>query len=258
MLPQIVSQWLFWYQSTVMQTSQKLKCIDMIYQVFAPVLCSFSFSTYAALFSGFCSFFSFLHLVPGCDAICQTYCKMCIVFIDPYEYHMDRCMLWVMFGQAASCPAVCLYVAKTLALYITCKLFCQICYTCQACRRHWLLSIYTAFTNHDFARGTQGQRKAKPIGYIFLHTFQLIRLKFDLVMKQLKLNILRLLLNKSYWNKGNNSCFTDYIKKTLMLACIQMFMNGFDSNLVWWQILLLLCILHLYACQIDLDLDWRS
>ena len=44
--------------------------------------------------------------------------------------------------------------------------------------------------------------------------------------------------SKIYWNKGNNCCFTDCIKKYLMLACIQMFMNGFNSNLVCWYILL--------------------
>ena len=32
--------------------------------------------------------------------------------------------------------------------------------------------------------------KAKPLGFIFSHTFQLIRIKFDVVLKQFKLNIL--------------------------------------------------------------------
>ena len=36
------------------------------------------------------------------------------------------------------------------------------------------------------------------IGYIFSHTFHLIRLKFDVVMKQFKLNKRRLLFNKIY------------------------------------------------------------
>ena len=39
-----------------------------------------------------------------------------------------------------------------------------------------------------------GGRKAKPIGFIFSNTFHLIRVKFDVVMKQFKLNIWRLLI----------------------------------------------------------------
>ena len=39
-----------------------------------------------------------------------------------------------------------------------------------------------------------GGRKAKPIGFIFSNTFRLIRVKFDVVMKQFKLNIWRLLI----------------------------------------------------------------
>ena len=44
--------------------------------------------------------------------------------------------------------------------------------------------------------GSQGQRKVKLTGFIFSHTIHLIRMKFDIVIKQLKLNILRLLLSK--------------------------------------------------------------
>ena len=68
-------------------------------------------------------------------------------------------------------------------------------------------------TDLDLAWGSQGQHKAKPIGIIFLHTFHLIRMKFDVAMEQFKLNILRLLLLKSYSNKGNNCHLTDCIKK---------------------------------------------
>ena len=37
----------------------------------------------------------------------------------------------------------------------------------------------------------------------FICTFHLIRMKFDMLIEQLKLNILRLLLNKTLGNKGN-------------------------------------------------------
>ena len=35
----------------------------------------------------------------------------------------------------------------------------------------------------------QGQRKAKLLGFIFSHTFQLIKMKCDTIMKQFKLNM---------------------------------------------------------------------
>ena len=41
--------------------------------------------------------------------------------------------------------------------------------------------------------GSQGQRKTKLLGLNFLHVFQLIRTKFDMVLKQFNLNILILL-----------------------------------------------------------------
>ena len=44
--------------------------------------------------------------------------------------------------------------------------------------------------------GSQGQCKAKPIGFIFSHTFHMIRMKFDVVMMQFMLNIMKLVLSK--------------------------------------------------------------
>ena len=44
--------------------------------------------------------------------------------------------------------------------------------------------INTTFTDLDLGWGSQGQRKAKPLGFIFFHNFQLIRMKYDMVLKQ--------------------------------------------------------------------------
>ena len=112
----------------------------------------------------------------------------------------------------------------------------QLSYTHHAHRHHWLPTFYTAFTDLDLAWRSQGQRKAKPIGLIFSHSFHLVRMKFGVVMKQFKLNIQRLLFKQDLLKYGRHCCFTDCLKKTLMLACIWncMFINGFDSNLVWW------------------------
>ena len=53
------------------------------------------------------------------------------------------------------------------------------------------LSLTLIFTGES-----QGQHKAKPIGFIFSQTFQLIRMKFNVVLKQFKQNILILLLSE--------------------------------------------------------------
>ena len=70
---------------------------------------------------------------------------------------------------------------------------------------------FIPLTDLDLAWGSQGQHKAKPISFIFSHSSDCDEI--HVVMKQSKLNILRLLLSKIYWNKGNNCCFTDCIKK---------------------------------------------
>ena len=54
------------------------------------------------------------------------------------------------------------------------------------------------FADFDLAWESQDYRKAKPVGYIFFHICHLIRLKSDVVMKQFKLNILRLFLSENY------------------------------------------------------------
>ena len=55
--------------------------------------------------------------------------------------------------------------------------------------------------------GSYGQCEAKHIGFIFLHTFQLIKMEFDEMIKQFNLNILRLHFHMSYWNKGENPTY---------------------------------------------------
>ena len=45
------------------------------------------------------------------------------------------------------------------------------------------------------------------LAFIFSHTFHLIRMEFDIVMKQFKCNILRPHLSKIYWSKGKKLLF---------------------------------------------------
>ena len=103
---------------------------------------------------------------------------MVIQLIDPCEWHIDLYNEPGSGGQP-SC------MAKTLMLDITCKLFYRFLFQTRHARHHWLLSIPITFTDLDFARTSQGQRKAKPLGFIFSHTFELIRIDFDVVVKQL-------------------------------------------------------------------------
>ena len=144
-------------------------------------------------------------------------------------------------------------MAKTLPLDITLQPNCStkfIC-TCHAYRHHWLPPFHTTFTDLDLTWGSQSQCEAKAIGFIFSHTFYLIEIKFDVMMKQSKLNILTLLFSKICWNKGNNCCFTDCMKK------IGMHIEVYKS--VWFKLeCRYYCTLHFEISMIDLDLDSRS
>ena len=85
--------------------------------------------------------------------------------------------------------------------------------TWHACRYHCLLPFHTTFTDLDRFGGSQGQRKAKPIGFIFSHAFLFIRVKFDVMMKQFKLNIWDyFFFTKICWNKRNDCCLTDCVE----------------------------------------------
>ena len=70
--------------------------------------------------------------------------------------------------------------------------------------------------------------RAKPLGFIFSQTFQLIRNKFGMVLKQFRLSILILLLSEI--SESREFFLTVYKEKDLTLACIQTFMNQFGPN----------------------------
>ena len=90
-----------------------------------------------------------------------------------------------------ACQPSC--VAKTLTLDITRTVF-----------NHFLFMPAMPISTNDFYHfiplsvafalpgggggggGSQGQRKPNLLGFIFSHTFQLIRIKFDMALKQLK------------------------------------------------------------------------
>ena len=84
--------------------------------------------------------------------------------------------------------------------------------TCHAYRCHQLLPFYTTSIDFDFGWRSHCQWKVKPVGFIFLHTFQLKGIKFCELMKYSKLNILKQLLSEIYVIKRNTCCFTDIYK----------------------------------------------
>ena len=91
--------------------------------------------------------------------------------------------------------------------------------------------------------------------FFFFFFLNLIRLKFGVVMKQFKLNILRLISSKIFsffLNKGNNCCLTDCIKNNNK--------NGMhlDVLIQAWCDDTCYCSLHCGTSPVDRDLDSRS
>ena len=82
-------------------------------------------------------------------------------------------------------------------------------HTCHGYRRHLLLLCYTTFSGLDLGWGSQGQRKAEPLNFIFSYAFQLNRMKSGVVINELKINILV--------PDGYNCCFTILKKKSCLL-----------------------------------------
>ena len=110
-------------------------------------------------------------------------------------------------------PAEPLCVAKTSSLDIKPKLFNKIFHACHAYGHNWLYHFMPFSFDLDLGWRSRDQHGSKPLGFISLYTFKLIRMKSDVLFKQFKLNILIQVLSEIQWNKGNNCCFTDCIKK---------------------------------------------
>ena len=97
--------------------------------------------------------------------------------------------------------------------------------------------------------------ESKTYWLLFLPHFYLIKVKFDVMMKQLKLKIQRLLFSKIYGNKGNNCCFTD---------CGKELWRGHVFRCLWIDLIRTwcdgryYCIQHFDTSLIDHDLDSRS
>ena len=126
-----------------------------------------------------------------------SYLELFLSFVITYDQQIilsiDMRIIWIYVVSHLCPPGRPSFVTKTAMSDISRKLFNQM-FSYVPCLQVPLIS--TIFTDVDLVWGSQGQSKAKPVGFNFSYTFHLIRMKFDVVMKQFKLNIMILLLNK--------------------------------------------------------------
>ena len=71
------------------------------------------------------------------------------------------------------------YYHWVLQAYFITQLFC----TCHACRHNWLLPFHTTFSDLELDWRSQGQQKINPFEFFFSHTFQPMRIIFDVVLQ---------------------------------------------------------------------------
>ena len=128
---------------------------------------------------------------PVCCSCCCFFCFCFCFFLNRMSIiWIDLCNESCVFIQPPVHPSC---VAKTWMLDITCKLFDQIASYLPYLyyRHHWLLPFYTPFNWPWPCLLVRRSAQSKPLGsfFFFLHTFHVIRMKFNMVLKQFKLNI---------------------------------------------------------------------
>ena len=142
---------------------------------------------------------------------------------------------WDVFGWPAG-QSICPFcAAKTLKLDITRKLLNHF-FSVPAI----LMAPLTSTILYHFhwpcpcrvGGGSKGQCNAKPTGFIFSHTFHLIGRKFDVMMKQFKLDILRLLFSKITWNKRKKLFILQTASKIFKVA---MHLDAYEW--IWFRLL---------------------
>ena len=95
-------------------------------------------------------------------------------------------------------------MANLLMFNITHKIFHQFFHTCHVYKNFLLLPFYIAFSDLDFGWGHKISSKQSLLASFSCKTFQRIRIKCDLVLKQFKFNNLMVKAqNYSYQNDHN-------------------------------------------------------
>ena len=95
---------------------------------------------------------------------------------------------FVFAGGVARCPASHLAVGHYACRNYSARFF----HTCHA-YGHWILPFNATYSDLDLARGHKVSRK--PVGPSFSHTFQLIGMIFNVMLKRFKLNIVIVILS---------------------------------------------------------------
>ena len=108
---------------------------------------------------------------------------------------------------------------------------------CLYYRHYWLLPFCTTFSDLDRGWGSQGQRKAKPIGFILRNLFIWSGWKLMWCLSNSSWTSWDYLWLRFIETRGITAVLLT-VSKDLTLACIRMFVNRFDSNSVWWYVLL--------------------
>ena len=107
-------------------------------------------------------------------------------------------------------------------------------HTCHAYRYHRTLPVYNSFSDLDVCWWSRGELKANPLGCIFSHTLQLIRMKLDMMLKQFTLTFLILLLGAVYWKRRNDCCFNDCVQKFNVCVHSNLYLlQTCDSRCYW-------------------------
>ena len=145
----------------------------------------------------------------------------CVFGFDSYEYHMDLCY------ESCSSRRLAVLFSKTFNIvHILTKFSTKFFHTCHTYRHHWVLSFCTIVTYLNLGWRSQGQRKARSPGFFFSHTFQLIRMKVDMVLKHFKLNSLILFLSDILWKQGKQLLFY-WLYQTLLFG---VHLDIYESN----------------------------
>ena len=154
--------------------------------------------------------------------------------IDPYEYYMDLCYKSCSSGW----PAVHLFAhlvcqkIERWKFHANCKAICSI-----PAMLIGTVDFYnsTSFLWHWPFLGVTRSAQSKICWLHFAtHTFHLVRMKFDVEMKQFKLSIMRLLFSKINVETREIIAVSQTVSKTFDMTSIRTFMDWFYPNVVWW------------------------
>ena len=142
-----------------------------------------------------------------CVCVCGHACvrvRICVLACLHGLKHVDLCNQSCSFSWLA---VLCELTSRwTLRADLSTKFF----RTCHAYKHYELLPFYTTLRDLDIAGGHKVSTKSgKPVGFILSHTFLLVRMKYNIVLKRFFLNILIPIWREIYIIKWNNCCFID-------------------------------------------------